>query len=300
MNRAKNIVASIRARLKSISRESGRPFAEILQYYSMERFLYRLSLSQHSKCFILKGALMLRVWESSEIRPTMDIDMLGITSNYEQSLLKQIRDVLKVKVEPDGLTFDERSLKTEQITEDADYQGTRIRFRGALGTARIGMQIDFGFGDELFPGPEQLKFPPILDLPAPILLCYTRESAIAEKFEAMIKLGALNSRMKDFYDIWLLSRQFEFSGTSLLEAVKKTFSRRNTVVPETIDAFDEEFANKKQTQWNAFRKKLKQEHIPESFLEVINGLKDFLEPLLIALARKGSYDKRWHVSGFWG
>lgn len=243
---------------------------------------------------------MLRVWESSEIRPTMDIDMLGITSNYEQSLLKQIRDVLKVKVEPDGLTFDERSLKTEQITEDADYQGTRIRFRGALGTARIGMQIDFGFGDELFPGPEQLKFPPILDLPAPILLCYTRESAIAEKFEAMIKLGALNSRMKDFYDIWLLSRQFEFSGTSLLEAVKKTFSRRNTVVPETIDAFDEEFANKKQTQWNAFRKKLKQEHIPESFLEVINGLKDFLEPLLIALARKGSYDKRWHVSGFWG
>jgi hypothetical protein len=300
VNRAKNIVASIRARLKSISRESGRPFAEILQYYSMERFLYRLSLSQHSKCFILKGALMLRVWESSEIRPTMDIDMLGITSNYEQSLLKQIRDVLKVKVEPDGLTFDERSLKTEQITEDADYQGTRIRFRGALGTARIGMQIDFGFGDELFPGPEQLKFPPILDLPAPILLCYTRESAIAEKFEAMIKLGALNSRMKDFYDIWLLSRQFEFSGTSLLEAVKKTFSRRNTVVPETIDAFDEEFANKKQTQWNAFRKKLKQEHIPESFLEVINGLKDFLEPLLIALARKGSYDKRWHVSGFWG
>jgi hypothetical protein len=300
VNRAKNIVASIRARLKNISKESGRPFAEILQYYSMERFLYRLSLSQHSKCFILKGALMLRVWESSEIRPTMDIDMLGITSNYEQSLLKQIRDVLKVKVEPDGLTFDERSLKTEQITEDADYQGTRIRFRGALGTARIGMQIDFGFGDELFPGPEQLKFPPILDLPAPILLCYTRESAIAEKFEAMIKLGALNSRMKDFYDIWLLSRQFEFSGTSLLEAVKKTFSRRNTVVPETIDAFDEEFANKKQTQWNAFRKKLKQEHIPESFLEVINGLKDFLEPLLIALARKGSYDKRWHVSGFWG
>jgi hypothetical protein len=132
------------------------------------------------------------------------------------------------------------------------------------------------------------------------LLCYTRESAIAEKFEAMIKLGALNSRMKDFYDIWLLSRQFKFSGTSLLEAVKKTFSRRNTVVPETIDAFDEEFANKKQTQWNAFRKKLKQEHIPESFLEVINGLKDFLEPLVITLSRKGSYDKRWHVSGFWG
>jgi hypothetical protein len=268
MNLIKNMAASVRAKLLNISRKDNRPFEEVLQYYAMERFLYRLSLSEHSKCFILKGALMLRVWDFPEIRPTMDIDMLGVTDNEEQKLLNQIKQVLRVEVEPDGLIFDTESLQTEQITEEADYKGIRVRFTGTLGSAMVRMQIDIGFGDALYPKPEQQKLPTILDFPAPDLLCYTRESAIAEKFQAMVKLGEVNSRMKDFYDIWMLSQQFEFSGISLLTAIKLTFSNRNTVIPEEITAFTKEFATKKQIQWNAFRKRLKQEHLPENFLDI--------------------------------
>lgn len=153
----------------------------------------------------------------------MDIDMLGRTANEEGNIKSQIRDVLAVEVPPDGLLVDHKSIQSERITEDADYHGIRIRFRGALGTARINMLIDIGFGDIVYPGPEKAELPCMLDAPAPSLLCYSRESAIAEKFEAMIKLGELNSRMKDFYDIWLLSRQFSFESTKLAEAVKLTF-----------------------------------------------------------------------------
>jgi hypothetical protein len=131
-------------------------------------------------------------------RPTMDIDMLGITNNEEASIIAQIRDITTVDVEPDGLTFDPESIQTERITEDADYEGIRVRFRGMLDSARVSMQVDIGFGDIIYPGPEQSELPTMLNSPAPRLLCYSRESAIAEKFEAMVKLGMLNSRMEGF------------------------------------------------------------------------------------------------------
>ncbi len=206
----KNIPASIRQRLLNKAKDDNRPFNELLQYYAMERFLYRLSVSQHSERFILKGALMLRVWQAPEIRPTMDIDMLGITSNSEAEIAAQFTDVLFVDVEPDGLTFDPETIRTERITEDADYHGIRVRFQGLLDTARINMQIDIGFGDIVHPSPQMSELPTMFGAPAPHMLCYSRESAIAEKLEAMIKLGELNSRMKDFYDTWLLARQFDF------------------------------------------------------------------------------------------
>jgi hypothetical protein len=300
MNQIKNIAASVRARLLNISKKDKRPFGEFLQYYAMERFLYRLSLSKHSKCFILKGALMLRIWDFPAIRPTMDIDMLGITDNESQKLLNQIKDIIQVEVEPDGLLFNAESLQTEEITEDANYKGIRIRFQGALGKAKIRMQIDVGFGDALYPTPEQQELPTILDFPAPSLLCYTRESAIAEKFEAMVKLGEVNSRMKDFYDIWMLSRQFEFSGSSLREAIRQTFSNRETTIPESIEVFEESFADKKQMQWTAFRKRLKQDHIPEKFLDIIKTLKVFLEPVIKVIAVEGSFNKTWNIERFWG
>ncbi|WP_319549577.1 nucleotidyl transferase AbiEii/AbiGii toxin family protein [Desulfogranum marinum] len=193
-----NKAASVRQRLLNRARSDKRPFNELLQYYAMERFLYRLSQSFSSDRFILKGALLLRVWDAPEFRPTMDIDMLGKTSNEEAAILALFNNILLVPVEEDGLFFDTGSLQSERITEDADYEGIRIRFKGALDTARVNMQIDIGFGDIVFPKPEEAELPTMLDFPAPKLLCYSRESAIAEKFEAMIKLGFLNSRMKDF------------------------------------------------------------------------------------------------------
>ncbi len=225
----KNTAASVRQRLLNRARCDQRPFNELLQYYAMERFLYRLSQSAHADRFILKGALMLRAWQSPELRPTMDIDFLGRTNNEEAGIAAQVREILAVAIEPDGLVFNPASIQTERITEDADYEGIRVRFRGTLDSARVHMQIDIGFGDIVYPGTEESDLPTLLGDPAPRLLCYSRESAIAEKFEAMVKLRELNSRMKDFYDIWLLSRQFDFAGERLAEAIRLTFNRRGTM-----------------------------------------------------------------------
>lgn len=239
MRAVKNIPASVRQRLLNRARTDRRPFNEVLQYYAMERFLYRLSRSEHADRFILKGALMLRVWQSPDLRPTMDIDMLGIISNVESEIIEKIKSILLVPVDPDGLVFDSDSIVAERITEDADYEGIRIHFRGFLDSAKIHMQVDIGFGDAVFPKPEISDFPVMLDCPAPRILCYTKESAIAEKFKAMVSLGMVNSRMKDFYDIWLLSRAFDFGGVRLSEAIRLTFAARNTVLGPEIAAFTE-------------------------------------------------------------
>ena len=299
MTGRKNVAASVRQRLLNRARSEQRPFAELLQYYSMERFLYRLSLSTHAQSFILKGALMLRVWQAPECRPTMDIDMLGRTSNDEAIIVSQIKDILNVEVDPDGLNFDQGSILSEQITKDADYQGLRIRFRGSLDSARINMQIDIGFGDIVHPDPEELELPTMLDFPVPRLLCYSRESAIAEKFEAMVKLGILNSRMKDFYDIWLLSRQYDFDGSQLLQAIHLTFDQRGTSLTEEIVVFQPAFITEKQTQWTAFSRWLNQEHLPKLFVEIVTQLESFPGPVVDAANASKPLDKVWKSVDGW-
>ena len=299
MKSQKNVPASVRHRLLNRARSDKRPFNELLQYYAMELFLYRLSRSPHADRFILKGALMLRVWSSSEFRPTMDIDMLGRTSNEEASIVAQIRNILAVDVEADGLIFDHNLIQAEQITEDADHSGIRIRFPGLLDSAKVSMQIDIGFGDVVYPEPEKSVFPTMLDYPAPKLLCYSRESAIAEKFEAMVKLGVLNSRMKDFYDIWLLARQFDFDGAKLTEAIRLTFKRRGTMLPKEIEAFNEDFIDAKQVQWTAFWNKLQQDHVPTLFRDIVSVVESFLAPLASALSTDNPTPTIWTLSGPW-
>ena len=293
-----NIAASVRQKLKNKAAHDKRPFVELLQYYAMERFLYRLTQSEYASLFILKGALMLRAWKSPEIRPTMDIDMLGITSNEIDSICDQITDIVAIDTN-DGLLFDPATIRGEMIKEDADYEGVRVRFIGYLDNARVTMQIDVGFGDIIHPEPVEMELPNILDFPAPRLLCYSRESAIAEKFEAMIKLGELNSRMKDFYDIWLLSRQFEFNGDELAEAVRLTLNHRDTEIPEIITAFTDDFVNHKQGQWKAFHKRLGQEYVSDDFFEVVAGIKVFLEPIVSALKHSSNLPIKWKIAGPW-
>ena len=299
MKSPRNVPASVRQRLLNRAKIDSRPFNELLQYYAMERFLYRLSRSAHANRFILKGALMLRVWRSPEFRPTMDIDMLGTTSNEEASIIAQIQDILAVEVDADGLTFDPNSIQAERITEDANYKGIRIRFRGALDTARISIQIDIGFGDIVYPEPEESNLPTMLGSPAPRLLCYSRESTIAEKFEAMIKLGTLNSRMKDFYDIWLLSRQFDFDGARLAKAIRLTFEQRSTILPSEIEAFTDTFIDAKQVQWAAFLKRLRQDHVPASFREITLAMERFLAPLTTAISADNPESMHWTAPGPW-
>lgn len=242
---------------------------------------------------------MLRVWRSPELRPTIDIDMLGRTSNQETAIVAQIREILSIEVESDGFTFDPDSIQAERITEDADYEGIRVRFIGILDTAKVNLRIDIGFGDIVFPLPIKYDFPTMLDYPAPQLLCYSRESTIAEKFEVMVKLGELNSRMKDFYDIWLLSRQFNFEGEILAKAISLTFERRSTKLPNEIVAFTEGFVDAKQIQWTAFRRRLQQENIPESFKGIIEAVEDFLTPIISALTSGIPIPGSWIAPGPW-
>ena len=297
----KNIAASVRQRLLNTARETGRPFSEVLQYFAMERFLYRLSKSPYADNFVLKGALMLSVWEAPLSRPTMDIDLLGRIDNSIGAMIDFTRAICRQKVEPDGISFDEKSIEGDRITEDADYEGVRVRFRGSLGTAQVAMQLDIGFGDVIVPKPELIDYPTILDLPAPQLLGYSIESTIAEKFEAMVKLGVLNSRMKDFFDIWLLLRQFDFRGPRLAAAIAKTFSTRGTdIQPEPI-ALTNSLAEDatKTVQWRGFIRKNRLTNVPQNFGEVIKAIAAFLGPIAKSLSAKQPFKATWKAPGPW-
>ena len=294
-----NVPASIRQRLLNKARNDHRPFNELLQYYAMERFLYRLSISPHGNRFILKGALMLRAWNLSELRPTMDIDLLGKTRNEEAGISAQIKEILALVTPPDGLAFDANSIQMERITQNTEYEGIRVRFKAELDSARVTLQIDIGFGDVVFPEPQLYTLPSLLDLPAPKLMGYSRESAIAEKFEAMVRHRELNSRMKDFYDIWLLSRQFDFDGDQLGEAIRRTFDNRGIPLPTEVIAFAAPFTLAKQVTWTAFRKRLKQDAVPISFAEVTAVVETLILPLISAMVDGKPIRLHWNAAGPW-
>ncbi|MCJ7624113.1 MAG: nucleotidyl transferase AbiEii/AbiGii toxin family protein, partial [Anaerolineaceae bacterium] len=181
----------------------------------MERFLYRLAQSKYQDQFVLKGALIFLAWGAPLSRPTRDIDLLGLTDNAVEHLITVVKEICQQPVESDGVVYDSSSVFGETIKEGTDYEGVRIRLLGLLGNARAKIQIDIGFADAISPGPIPLIYPTLLDMPSPKLLGYSRESVIAEKLQAMVYLGSINSRMKDFYDVWILSRQFIFDGVTL-------------------------------------------------------------------------------------
>ncbi|MEA3416226.1 MAG: nucleotidyl transferase AbiEii/AbiGii toxin family protein [Thermodesulfobacteriota bacterium] len=178
-------------------------------------------------------------------------------------------------------------------------RGSGFGSGGTLDSAKINIQVDIGFGDVVYPEPEESELPTMLDSPAPRLLCYSRESSIAEKFEAMVKLGVLNSRMKDFYDIWWLSRQFDFDGATLAEAIRLTFERRGTALPTEIEAFTKPFIDAKQIQWTTFCKRLQQDHVPVSFREVTTAVDGFLAPVVAAISSGKPNPTNWIASGPW-
>lgn len=195
----KNVAASVRQRLMNSAKGSGRPFQEVLQYFAMERFLYRLSQSPHAERFILKGALLFNLWGAPSSRPTRDIDLLGRLNNSADALVSVFRDVCQLAVEPDGLVFAVETVAGQTIKEDADYSGVRVTFQASLENARVPTQIDFGFGDTVVPDAAFADYPTILDHAQPRLRAYPKETVVAEKFEAMVKLGQLNSCLKDFF-----------------------------------------------------------------------------------------------------
>ncbi len=297
-----NIEASIRARLQNKAKETNRPFSEVLQYYGMERFLYRFSRSPYAGKFILKGALLFTVWDLPQRRTTLDIDFLARYENQIAKIESVIKDVCAVLVVADGLVFDPKTVIGRRIKEDADYEGVRIKFTGFLERSRISMQVDVGFGDVIYPGSRALDYPVILDLPQPHIKGYPVESVVSEKFEAMIKLGSFNSRMKDFYDLWIMMHQFTFEGAELAEALKRTFEHRKTSFPERGRVFEEEIYDEgsdRQMLWKAFLTKSGIKHAPEKLLTVAEEIDNFMARPLDALRDGMGFGLRWQAAGPW-
>ena len=267
----------------------------------MERFLHRLSTSKHADRFVLKGALLLRVWQAPAVRPTMDIDFLGKTSNDPAALARIMQDICRPSATADGLQFDAESVVAQAIAEEADYHGVRVRFRGSLGSARITMQIDVGFGDVVTPDPALVEYPTLLGDPAPRLLAYPRESTVAEKFQVMLHRAQLNSRLRDYYDIWLLSRSFSFDGALLTTAIERTCRRRATETPVEPLALTAAFSEDpvKQRQWAAYRRKSHLLDAPDSLAEIVRIVGAFLNPIARALGAGEQFAGTWRPPGPW-
>ncbi len=283
---AKNIAASVRARLLNVAKKSGRDFDAVLLQYFQERFLYRLSISPYRQQLILKGALLFLAYEMSLLRTTRDIDFLGsATSNDLNEIGGIVIAICRIDY-ADGVQFDDNSVTVERIKEDADYHGVRVKLEAQMTAARKVLQLDIGFGDVVVAGPVEMDFPVLLDdQPRPNLMVYSRESAIAEKFEALVSLNLLTSRMKDIYDILHLAEREKFSQATLREAIMATFARRVTPLEDRDLVFSNEFAaNKdKAAQWSAFLRRSRLES-SMTITEAMSRLETFVEPICSAMA----------------
>jgi predicted nucleotidyltransferase component of viral defense system len=297
-----NIAQSVRQRLLNLARQTGQDYNRLLVRYSLERILYRLSRSEHADRFILKGAMLFAVWSGQQYRSTQDLDLLGTGDNSPDSLENLLREVCGIETGvSDGMAYDPETVTAEIIREDMQYEGVRLRIESKLGTARIPLIIDVGFGHAVTPAPLEEEFPVLLDAPAPRIRAYPRESVIAEKLEAMVSLGEANSRMKDFADVYFLSKHFDFDGPVLARAIAITFARRETTVIESPAALTEQFAglDHKQAQWRAFLRRTAPQGIPESFADVVVGIATFLGPILSHLAADQPIPQLWQAPGPW-
>ncbi|HNJ82149.1 MAG TPA: nucleotidyl transferase AbiEii/AbiGii toxin family protein [Piscinibacter sp.] len=254
----RNVGASVRQRLLNLARASGQPLELLLTRYALERLLHRLSLSAHRERFVLKGALLLTTWFDEPHRATRDLDLLGYGDPSDESLLAVFREVMGIPCD-DGVSFDIARLQVQPIREELEYGGSRLRTTAALAGARIPVVVDIGFGDTIEPGAEDIELPVLLEMPSPHLRAYPQETVIAEKVHAMVVLGLANSRMKDYYDVWMLQRGFKIDEARLQRAIAATFARRRTDLPATTpEGLSDAFADDpgKQAQWNAFVRNL--------------------------------------------
>jgi hypothetical protein len=299
----KNVAASVRQRLLDKAQQSGLPSSQLLHYFAFERFLFRLSQSEYANNLVLKGALMFHVWEQAPLpRSTMDINFLGLyVSNDVDSLIRVVQEICDQPVEPDGLTFDPSSVRAIRITAEAGYQSVRMRFHGSLSNARLTMQMDVSFGDVVIPSETQMPYPSILDFPPPQVRAYTRESTIAEKFEAAVRLGVFNTRVRDFFDIWFLASRFDFDGPTLALALEETFFRRNTDLSAEPVPLTADFARStdQAMQWREFRRRNRLGDTPDSFLDLMAAVIEFLAPVTAAISESRPFRGVWNSQGPW-
>ena len=287
---------SIKSKIKKEANESKKDFDFLLLHYFIERLLYRLSISPYADNFILKGGLLLYTVLNNQARATRDIDFLAKNiKNIPDELVRIFKEIASIKVD-DAISFDTEKITTEQIKEDAEYQGIRIKFNAYLDRSRHVLQFDIGFDDVIVPHPVEINYPTLLDLEPLRLKAYSLESVIAEKFHAIVYLADLNSRMKDFYDIYELSRHSVFDGSALTKAISQTFSNRKTEFSPQPMIFNDDFSllSNKQVQWSAFIRRTNLENVPVDFSVIILSINKFLFPIYESLNKMVEFTGCWN------
>ncbi len=298
-----NVAASVKQRLLNLAAKNHEDFNFVLTRYGIERFLYRLSQSNYADDFILKGAMLFHLKPVPlPYRATGDVDLTTHGSPVPTELVHLFKTICQVEVIADGLTFDPKSVQAELIREGQDYEGVRVRLEGRMGSARLPLQIDVGFGDALTPHPKREPLATLLDFPPPCLFINSWETVVAEKFHALVDLGMANSRMKDYFDLHYLATTVPFNGSNLAQAIQATFDRRRTPNPTTLPiGLSAVFSADpmKQSQWQAFHKRIRRDSKHQTLTKTVKDLQDFLMPPVTALTEHHPFIKKWPIGGPW-
>ena len=295
-----NLVASVHARLRQV-RQPGDDFNLILQRYAAERFLYRLGVSEVSDRFVLKGASMFLVWSGDVFRGTQDVDLLGSDLSTTEAIRRALEVVCAVPCPEDAVLFDPRLVRITELPLEGK-RAVRCKLAGKLGTIRLPLQVDIGFGDIVTPGPELCEYPTLLDHPRPVLWMYPRETVIAEKFSAMVTLGERNSRLKDAWDIAALAQDFSFDGPILRLAVRRTIEYRQRITAEEIPGLQAGFYSDagRQVLWEQFLDRVAvYGYRPDTLADAGRVIRDFLEPVWSSLVRDDAFEMDWPAGGPW-
>lgn len=290
----KDLSASVRARLYNTAKQNGIEFDAVVLQYFQERFLYRISKSDFRGNFILKGALFLLSQNIPRFRPTKDIDFLGSKINGSTENIRKTMEQISAIHCDDGVTFNKKGIAVEVIKKGANYEGVRVKIEAILGVMLRRIQIDVGFSGIIIPAPQEILFPVILDFPPPRIISYSIESAISEKFEAIVKMDYLTSRMKDFYDMFFIASNIPFDFKGLKKALDATFEDRGTDIEKMKIIFDEEFKRNqmKHQQWQAFLRKNEITH-PGDFDGVVEKIKRFIVPMFDG-SLEGNQNYNWN------
>lgn len=289
----KNMAVSVRARLLNLAKKEDINFNQMLLLYMQERLLYRLSISKYKNKFFLKGGVLILSLTNFKTRPTKDLDFLAKNISNDPDRIKNIfKEISEIECK-DGVSFNSDSITVKKITEGAEYEGLRLKIEAFLGDARKLLQLDLGFGDIITPKSKQMEYPVLLNQKIPKINTYSLESVIAEKFESMLKLSMINSRMKDFYDIYTLSEDKTFDGRVLQEAIFNTLQKRATPLKKNPVIFTEEFIKneRKKTMWENYLKRIGNKNI--EFKHLMNEINRFLSPVYRYILKENEFFKIW-------
>jgi hypothetical protein len=293
------MAASVRARLTQRARDWRENAQLVMIRYVIERLLFRLSLSTYRENFVLKGAMLFTLWAPTPYRATGDLDLLGLGDNAPERAAEIFKDLFAIEID-DGVVFKLDSLKAAVAREQDEYSGVVVDFQADLAGARLPIHVDIGYGDAITPGAIEIDYPSLLDLPPPKLRAYPPETVLAEKFQAMTALGMVNSRMKDFFDIWAIGATFDFQGPVLARAIKATFDRRQTSIPADLPlALTPEFAEAKQAQWTAFLRRTDISLAPVPFPEIQARIAALMMPPAMAVAGGHAFERSWVAGEDW-